>query len=181
MYSGDTFELGGSTFSVTLVHDDSHGAPWEVLDGHGVVSGWERAYETPRGCWVLSSDQHASQFYNWFETMAIAKRDEWGLAPDRVAALAKRLKREPTKRDIRKAAVQADFDYLRGWCDGDWSYVGVIVELLDSDGEGTGVTESLWGVESFGGYHDIVARELAEEMLSTMGDAKDSAIAELGA
>lgn len=83
----DTFEYKGSTFTVQHEHDDSHGAPWDENDGHGVVSEWQHSYETPRGSWVLASDRRSQRFYNWYETMAIAKRDGWGLGPDDVANL----------------------------------------------------------------------------------------------
>lgn len=182
LYSGDTFEHAGATYRVTLEHDDSHGAPWEECDGHGVVSGWERGYcDTPRDCWVLVSDRGGKRFYNWRETLAIAKRDGWGLAPDALAKLAKQLGREPSARDIRKAAVRADFDYLSGWANDQWSYVGVIVELMDEDNEPTGESESLWGVESYcSEYIAEVALELAGQIADVMGEHKDDAMALAG-
>ena len=47
-------------------------------------------------------------------------------------------------------AARADFERLRAWCEDDWSYVVLTVELLDDDGDKTGITESLGGVESDG-------------------------------
>lgn len=179
-YDGDTFEHGGAEFKVTFPYDDHHGAPWDESDGHGVVTDWEHACETPRGCWELCSDRRAKRFYNWRETMDIAKRDGWGLAPDALASLAKRLGREPSKRDIRKEAVRRDFNYLHSWCNDQWSYVGVVVELLDADGEEAGESESLWGVESFGDYASEVALELAGEILARMGADKDAAVMDAG-
>lgn len=66
------------------------------------------------------------------------------------------------------AAAQADFERLRAWCNDDWHYVGVVVEMLDDDNEVLD-SESLWGIESdAGAYLDDTARELADEILSRL-------------
>jgi hypothetical protein len=178
LYSGDTFEHAGAEFRVTHEHDGQNGAPWEG-EGHGAVSEWIRGYvETPRDCWVLVSERGAKRFYNWRETLELAKAESWGMEPAGVAQLAQRLGRTPTPRDIRKAAVRADFEFLQGYCEGAWHYVGVIVELLDKDGEATGEANSLWGIESNADdYLDEVARDLAREITDGIGAAKDCAMA----
>lgn len=61
-------------------------------------------------------------------------------------------------------APRADFERLRQWCNDEWRYVGVIVEV-----ERQGVklaTSSLWGIEDDAGdYLREVADELADEAL----------------
>lgn len=54
----------------------------------------------------------------------------------------------PSAKAYAAAAAMADFKRLRDWCNDEWCYVGVIVELLDDEGEPTGETASLWGIES---------------------------------
>lgn len=178
LYSGDTFTHNGGAFRVTHERDDMHAAPWLECDGHGVVTGWRRRdyIDPPRGFWRLSSDRLSERLYNWRETMAIAKRDCWGLSPADTQKLAEQLNRQPTPRDIRKEAVRKDYEFLRGWCNDEWEYIGVIVELVDDEGQSAGESEALWGVESFGDYSDEVAKELADEILARVGDAKDAAI-----
>jgi len=177
MYSGDTFELNGATFTVEITHDDSHGAPWDENCGHGVVGKWERRdySDAPRGHWILATDRGSWRLYNWFETMAIAKRDGWGLCDEEKAKLAKRLKREPTARDVRKEAVRRDFNYLYGWANDQWQYV--VIGVTGEDGE----SEYLGGVEdSDPKYIEECARELAGELLYTVNKAKDLCEMELG-
>jgi len=168
---GDTFEHKGVTFTFQTERDDGHGEPWKESDGHGVVSGWDFR-DAIRGEWVLARDRGYKRFYNWFETMAIAKRDGWGLHDDEIAKLAVKLKRTPTKRDIRKEAVRRDFNFLRGWCSDEWNYVGVTVSARGVE------DQSLWGIESNAGdYLMEVARDLADEALHPLGAVKDEAMA----
>lgn len=171
-----TIELKGLTFRVSIEHDDSHGAPWDECDGHGPVRDCRNLYgraEKKPGERVLATDRHSAWVYDWAEASRIAKRDGWGLAPDALAALTKKLGREPKPGEVREAAVQADFDYLRHYLNDDWTYIGVVVTLLDVDGEPTSETESLWGIES--DAHDYInetARDLASEIARRVGRKK---------
>lgn len=56
-----------------------------------------------------------------------------------------------------------DYEYLRQWCNDEWHYVCVIVELLDDDGDETGIYESQYGVEDT--EWQEVAKELAREII----------------
>lgn len=160
----DTFEYKNKTFRLELEHDDSHGAPWEECDGHGVVSDWTSRDKLP-GERVLNADRHSKRYYDVAETMRIAKRDGWGLGNEAEAALAQSLGRAPTQGEILAEAVRRDFEYMRAWCNDEWQYVGVVVTLLDADGEATDECESLWGVEnSDDAYVQATARELADEI-----------------
>ena len=59
-------------------------------------------------------------------------------------------------------AALCDMDRMRGWCDGTWCYVGVVVTRED-----TGASESLWGIESDAeDYLEEVARDLAHEIIA---------------
>jgi hypothetical protein len=172
----DTIEHAGLTFRVTVEHDSDHGAPWEECEGHGPVSEFRRHYrgDTDKrpGEVVLHSDGRSSIFYDWQEATRIAKRDGWGLGDAEMEKLAAKLKRAPTRGEIVAEAVRRDFDYLRRWCSNDWYYVGVIVTLLDADGDETHESESLWGIESEStDYLAEVAKELADEIVHRIGDA----------
>jgi hypothetical protein len=60
----------------------------------------------------------------------------------------------------------ADFERLRRWCADDWHYCGIVVTLLDTDGEPDSVDASLWGIESDSpDHHDEVIGDLIAECL----------------
>ena len=154
LYGGDKFTMDGREFLVRFEHDADHGAPWEECEGHGVVSEWttrtKRAGERE-----LHSDRRAKRFYDIAESMKIARRDGWDAKPYKTG----------TKGEQAARAVEADFQYLRAWCNDEWEYLYVSVVMLDSDGEETKYRQSLGGVESFADYHEQCARELAEELI----------------
>ena len=171
LFDRDTFERQGMTFRVQFEPDYNRAAPWEEEDGHGPVSDWRRAdyYSRPRkraGERVLISDHGAARFYDFQEACKIALRDGWGVP----------LYKTGTKRQQAAWAVEADFQRLRAWCNDEWSYVGVVVELLDDEGDPLGETESLWGIESDAyAYLEEVAGELADAIISRLGHAGASA------
>lgn len=175
MYDGDTITHAGLTFRVSIPYDDGHGAPWEECDGHGPVSdwrrnGWSRYPEKAPGERVIASDRGSYRYYNVAEATRIAKRDGWGLGDADMAKLAANLGRAPTRGEVAAAAVEHDFDYLRRWCTDQWHYVGVVVTLLDSEGDETHESESLWGIESEA--TDCIAetaQELAERIAERIG------------
>lgn len=151
-YKTDTIEQHGATYLVEWFYDSDHGAPWEECDGHGVVSDWERRDKRP-GEFILSSDRGSKRFYDFQATMAIAKRDGWNTAPYDW----------PTKGAQAQAAVMADYEYLRRWCNDQWHYCGIVVTRME-DGEKTSDESSLWGIEEDGylsfGYHSTVIQDL---------------------
>ena len=81
----------------------------------------------------------------------MARRDGWNAvpfdAPNRV-----------------HRAVQADFDYLSAWVNGDWQYVVVGICQVDDDDNEVGAWDYCGGVETCRDYHHEMAREMAEEM-----------------
>lgn len=154
--------IGGKelTFSVKFEQDADAGAPWENADGHGPVTGWETRDKLP-GELVLNTDRNSKRFYDFAEACRIALRDGWDAAPLNDGS--------ETKRQQAAKAARADFEYLRQWCANQWEYVGVIVTLLDDEGEETEVTDSLWCVETFGDYHEVQARIIADELAGGYG------------
>lgn len=158
LYDGDTFTHEGMRFIVRFEHDADSGAPWDGCDGRGLVrkstsphydgKSDKRPGERP----MNQPDRNEYQFYyDWRETLKIAKRDGWNTEPFDAPNPAVR-------------AVQADFDYLRAWLNDDWQYVGVVVQRIGADDEPIGESVSLWGVETCKDYHCAAAHELAEAL-----------------
>lgn len=169
------FEHKGHDFTVTYEHDDNHGEPWKECDGHGIISEWT-ARDKRAGERVIASDGSRKRFYDIEATMKLARRDGWGLAPDELAKLTVKLGRTPTKREVTAESVERDYEFLRGWCDNEWHYVGVIVALAKFPDE----DRALWGVESnSASYLDEVARELADELLRELPNFIDNEVKRL--
>lgn len=77
-----------------------------------------------------------------------------------------------TAKSYAAGAAEQDFDRLRAWCNDEWQYLGVVVELLDDNGNGTGETASVWGIESDSyDYLAETAHELADEILANLKSA----------
>lgn len=152
------------------------GYPWDEHDGHGVI------YSRRRGCnqypekapheIVLYCERFDAWFYDVRASIEIARRDGWGLSPDSLQDLARRIGRTPTVREIIAESVRQDAEYCRGWLTGRYSWVGVVVRLIDPDGE-TVDRDSLWGIEwdNFGGndYPEECAHEIAESLIHAHG------------
>lgn len=147
------------TFSVKTQADDAgFGAPWENQDGHGPVSEWTTRGKRA-GEWTLVQDRSSRRFYDFAEACKIALRDGWD-------HLESKPEGEETPAQRASRAAKASFEYLKGWIEGDWWYVGVIVTLLDADGEETEYSESLWGIESSSDDYILkVANDLSDEII----------------
>lgn len=158
--------IGGQdlTFSVTFEDDTDTGAPWELCDGLGVVTDWEYRNKRP-GELILNESHGSKRFFDFAETCRIALRDGWDAHPYNEG--------NETKRQQAAKAARANYEYLRAWCNDEWRYVGVIVTLLDDNGEPTEVSDSLWGVETWGDYHEEQARLMADELASGFGVSWD--------
>lgn len=174
--NAETITRHGLTFRVRIESDDDNPQPWKECDGHGHVREiTDRGNDfnaRPRkrpGERFLIWERGYAFAYDWQRTMKTARADAWGIAPEARAALAAKLGREPTAREEVAESVRFDFERLREWCAGDWYYVGVVVELLDVEGDATGETESLWRIESDSHeYHEEVAHELADELAARL-------------
>jgi hypothetical protein len=149
----DTLEVSGCTFAVYFEEDCDSGPPWLDCDGHGPVSDWTTRAKRP-GELVLNEDHGSRRYYDFAEACKIARRDQWCYTLY-----------QGTPRQRAALAARRDFEYLRSWCNDEWCYVGIIVELLDDYGDGTGIEESIWGVESDGDGWKSVATDLAHDII----------------
>jgi hypothetical protein len=173
---GVTFDYLGLTFRLTTERDDDHGAPWKEEDGHGPIRVIGSREDKRPGEWLFSSDcRHATLYaYDAQAAMIEARRDEWGLSPDKVDALRVTLKREPTKGDIAAEAVRLDFEHLRGWVRDDWEYSCLKVELCDVDGDTVdGEAEYLGGVVFEYGEEGSLIKEYGEGMAHELASRLD--------
>lgn len=136
------------TIAIDWYPDDTSDTPWERSDGHGPVSEWTRRDKRP-GEWKLCGDHGYARYYDAQEAARLARADGWGLSEEETAKLARRLGRAPTQGEIRAAAVESNFQYLRAWCNDEWQYVGYTVTITDPDGhEMPFPDDSLWGIDS---------------------------------
>lgn len=172
------FDYEGHRFRMRVEPDDSLGPPWKENDGHGIISDWTHRDKAPSER-ILVSDRGSHRYYNIAETMKLAEADGWGLSPQAETELAARLGHPPTKGEIRAAAVEADYDRMREWCEGGWYWVFVSVTLMKTDEDAPGGYfetkhyAALGGIESDSGdYLNEVARELAGEILVEIQSAK---------
>ncbi len=158
VYRTETRDHGAMTFRIEWFHDTDADAPWDREDGHGPVSGWTSDPKAP-GQMVLCSDRRMHRYYNFAEAVKMARRDGWDVKPYGT--------RKPGER--AHEAAMADFNLMRQWCNDQWHYCGIVVTLLDADGE-PDVNASLWGIEdglpSAPEYHEEVIGELIHECLS---------------
>lgn len=114
------------------------------------MSHWRNKDTKQPGERLLHSDRGSCRFYDWQGAIAIAKRDGWGLDDDGQAQLAKSLRKsvdQLTAGEIREEAVRRDFEYLRGWCNDEWHYVGYTATIADEDGNDVDYDDSCWGFD----------------------------------
>jgi hypothetical protein len=164
IHDGGQISVGNLTLRFRLERDGCTEAPWVTDCTHGPVSDWTTRDKEP-GERLLHSDRRSSRFYDYAGAMAMAKRDGWGLAPDALAELARKLGKAPTAGQIRESSVDADFEHLRGWCADEWFYSIVAVKLLDED-DCELASDYLGGVESCGDYWRECAAEMADRLLT---------------
>jgi hypothetical protein len=164
-FTPDTLELdNGLSIRIETPYDECSEAPWERDDGRGVVTGWERREKGP-GERILNTDHGSKRFFDVVETTKKAKRDGWGLSEATIAEMTAKLGRKPTKGEIVARAVDDEFDFLYGWCNDQWSYVVIVVTLLDVDGKEL-ASDCLGGVESLGDYWREQAAEMANALIA---------------
>lgn len=135
-YSGQTFDLpGGITAKVETERDENMGPPWEEHDEHGPVSDWTTR-DKRAGERVLCTDGRSHRYYDFAKAVKIAKRDGWDAPPYKTG----------TKGQQAARAAEADFEWLRAWCDYEWQWIGVIVTLTDESGAKI-ASDSVWGIK----------------------------------
>ncbi len=163
MYDTYDFEVNGLNFRAKIRHDEDMREPWKENDGHGIVSEWTTREKRP-GERVIASDRSHNRYYDVQETMAIALKDGWGCEHPE----------GKTKRQIAAEAVEHDYKHLAAWCNDEWHWVYITVDLLTADGDVIpGYHESLGGIESIDeDYLKETAVDLAEQIAGRVGDAE---------
>lgn len=172
-----TITVNGLSFAWCVEPEYDMGAPWLEHDGHGVVE--ERSRQDSR--WPLKRPGelllHRAErggtdlFYDLQATLTRARAEQWGLSEPQRLQLAEELGRVPTQREVTRRAVQRDYERMRAWHGNEWWWVMVECTLLDADGHPTRIYDTLSGIESDNeAYHEEVAHELAEQILSGRGD-----------
>lgn len=152
VYKTETIEYNDKAYLVEWVYDEHCGPPWENSDGHGVVSDWVTRDKKP-GELVLAEGRGRRRYYDLAATMKIAKRDGWNAEPYEW----------PTKNEQAHAAVMADYEYLRRWCNDEWHYCGIVVTKLVDGCKAE--SASIFGVESDADdYHKEIIKELIDEL-----------------
>lgn len=149
-YAPFTIELtDGRTARIEVIPDEHMGEPWKEHDGHGIVSEWTTRAKLP-GELILASDRNSRRYYDFAESVKIARRDGWGADG-----------KTPGERAAK--ATAEDYRRLRDWCEDRWCWVGVAVTVTKANGEFD--SDSLWGIESDGDYWRDAAAELLNGLL----------------
>lgn len=164
----NTFEHAGLTFRYTLETDLHMGAPWDEECDHGDVRearrSWKQYPEKQPGELILRSGGSRSNdlFYDFAGACRRALRDRWG---------ARGAEPGMTKRQIAALAAREDYEFLRAWCDGRWSYVVIYMTLLDIDGDDTDFCDCLGGVYCDNGSIDEAAYlvDMAHNIIAEAG------------
>jgi len=135
---GDSIEceIDGLRVVATIHEDSDHGNPWDNSDCHGPVTKWIRRGKNA-GERVLSEDRGAFRYYDFAGAVKTAKAEGWGIAKE-------------GESNAQRAARMAehDFEVLRAWCNDEWNYCGISVQVFHDDIELTGEYDhALWGIE----------------------------------
>lgn len=155
----DNIMYKGRELTIEHYYDQDSGPPWGNDCGTGEVSDWtskDRKHPWERILCTDDRGKRSVRLYDWRETMLKARKDGWGLGTNDFMKLTCELRRCPTAGQVAEVAVQRDFDWLRGWCNNDWYYIGIVVTDDETD-----ESESLWGIES--DCHDYI-KELEAEL-----------------
>lgn len=149
-------EVNGFDFVVKVTDDTYADPPWNQGDGHGSVRkcgnphwhGEGQSTKKPGERPMNKPDRNTYQYYyDWKGACKQARTEGWG--PGGV-----------------HEAVQADFDFLKGYVQGTWEYVLVTVTLANRPDYDSCVGD----VETFKDYQWEFAKELAQEVLDSYLD-----------
>jgi hypothetical protein len=177
----------GFTLVVKSHYDYDRWQPWEECDGHGPVreehgarysSPWTHGTGKRAGEVELCYEEGTSWFYDVQAALKQARREGWGLSPERDAAARLALVRSRmslgtrnlmthaelvaladcvvlTKGQRAAEAVRLDMEYLSGWLNNDWHWCGLTVTVALCPPEYRHLLEgqeeyehALWGLES---------------------------------
>jgi len=160
-------EHRGIQIRIKIHHDEDMGPPWVEHGGHGLVSDWVTRNKKP-GELLLCEDRNFRRYYDFKEATEIAKRDGWGISPEAIAEMSLSIGRNPTKSEIVRESVLKDFNYLRGWANDEWHWVGFTTEFILPDGS-VEQGESVWGFDDRD-YMISEAFSLAKSDAETIAD-----------
>lgn len=159
-----TIDIGaGYSVRCKLADDDTGFAPWEQCEALAVPITLPRYASTVDGelSGHMRIDTRDDVLYYPFAD-AVRK---WRADNDQYCLKDGRAQRQAQA----VAAARAEYDFFRSWLRENWSYVGVIVELLDDDGAVIG-SDSLWGIES---NSDDYLLETANDMAAQLIDSSN--------
>lgn len=153
-FDGDSAQVGELTVRCNVTRDECQGAPWKECDGHGDVTEWERRDKRP-GERVLCVDRSAKRYYDFAGAVKKARAEGWDAPPYKTG----------TKGEQAVRAVEADFKFLRGWCNDEWQYV--VLEVILTGADGVEISrDSLGGVEDCGEYWREQVAEMGNALLA---------------
>lgn len=171
---GDTIEcaVDGLRCVATLQHDYDADPPWENDDGHGPVTGW-LTRDKRAGELVLCEDRGSRRFYDFAEAVRMARAKGWGFGGKSVDD---HMAGGMTIGQVAAAAAREDYENLRAWCRDEWFYVGVAVQLFDSNDEPINdeYDNALWRCDcnhpcgEGNSYLTEVANDLLEDALASV-------------
>lgn len=141
-----TLEVDGFVITATIHSDPDTAAPWKENDGHGPVSGWRDPSSKRPGEMVLNEDGRSERFYDFAEACRIARRDGWGVEGGRLEG--------ETVRQYAARAAMNDYRFLKAWCNNEWEWVGVALQVSRAGVDLTGdYAAALWGIDSLSADH----------------------------
>lgn len=143
---------GGYSVRVHIEYDQHMGAPWDEHDGHGPVTEWTSRNKRP-GELVLCTDRSQKRYYDYSAAVELARRDGWDAPPY-----------TGTKGERAARAALADYERLRQWCNDDWQWIVVGVEV--SRAGAVLETDYCGGIESDGDYWREWAADQANAMIA---------------
>lgn len=128
----------GYKFRVDVVYDNDSSPweyEWELIQVRGRKDKAPHHRKIPNSNYVVDMRKMVKQ----------AKKDGWG--PPKEFLQRNLNGRNPTAGTLAMLAVESAFKRACR-CGDDWSYVGVVVTLLDKKGVSTDIDQSCWGLES---------------------------------
>ena len=161
----DAVELpGGYSVRVEVSIDEYYGEPWVECDGHGPVSDWRPRDSKRPGERILHQDRNSCRFYDFAAAVAMARKEDWGSAGDDGLTAGAKAAR----------AAEKDFEHLRGWCNDEWRYVTVGVEV-SRRGAVVGDVDYCGGIEDINDYWREHAADSARYMIEQDQKARRAA------
>lgn len=157
---------GGYSVRVKVDYDQDMCAPWKEHDGHGPVSEWTTRDKCP-GERVLCTDRSSKRYYDFAEAVKLAKHDGWDAPPYNTGT--------PGERAAR--AAEADYENLRAWCNDEWHWICVAVEVSRNGEEIE--TDACGGIKDYGDYWREHAASSANDIIA--GDRRKRKAAAIAA